>query len=72
MSRWTPTLAIQRTGRRVEDAKDALMDIAGIWGDVEQGVIDDADRIILDLENMLATLKETLKEKAEAGEHIGL
>ncbi|HQS09502.1 MAG TPA: hypothetical protein PLK13_11830 [Xanthobacteraceae bacterium] len=48
------------------------MDIAGIWGDVEQGVIDDADRIILDLENMLATLKETLKEKAEAGEHIGL
>lgn len=71
MSRWTPALAIARTARRVEDCRDALYDVAATWGDVDQGVIDDADRIVLDLERMLSELKATVAEKLEAGAHVG-
>lgn len=71
MSRWTPAIALRRTACRIEDAKAALADIAGIWGDVDQGACDEADRFIQDLDRWLADQRTIIAERLEAGEHVG-
>ena len=56
---------------RIDDAKAALEDIAGIWGDVDQGAVDEADRIIEQLDALMAITREYVRERQEAGEHVG-
>lgn len=71
MSRWTPALALRRMECRIEDAKAALADIAGIWGDVDQGAVDEADRLCEELDRFLRDQREMVRERLEAGEHVG-
>ncbi|MCJ8142940.1 hypothetical protein MKI84_08425 [Ancylobacter sp. A5.8] len=71
MSRWTVPIALRRMECRIEDAKAALADIAGIWGDVDQGAVDTADQIIVDLDRFLADQKAMVAEKIAAGEDVG-
>lgn len=71
MSRWTPALALRRTACRIEDAKAALLDIIGIWGDVDQGAVNEADQFIVDLDRWLEGQRATVKERLDAGEDVG-
>jgi phosphoserine phosphatase len=72
MSRWSPQIALRRMNCRIEDAKAALADIAGIWGDVDQAVCDQADEHILGLDEFMAETREMVRQHQEAGEEIGL
>jgi hypothetical protein len=76
MSRWTPSLAFQRTRRRIEDVKAALADIASIWGEIEPGTVDEVEQIAEEtgrnLDQLAADLAAWIAEKKAAGEEIGL
>lgn len=71
MSRWTVKRAIRRTKCRIEDAKEALADICSIWGDVDQAFVNGADERIIELNDWMAEIEETVRERLDAGEEIG-
>lgn len=71
MARWSLPLAMGRMQRRVEDAKAALADIAAIWGDIDQGTIDEAEGRIRDLDLWMADVERMVRERQEAGEYVG-
>ena len=71
MSRWTAKLALRRTKCRIEDAKAALADISLIWGDVDQGIVNGADERILELNEWMAEIEESIRERLDAGEEVG-
>lgn len=71
MSRWTPAIALRRMACRIEDAKAALADVASIWGDVDQGAVEEADRLGAELDEFLRGQREMIRERLEAGEHVG-
>ena len=62
MSRWTPSLAFQRTRRRIEDVKVALADIASIWGEIEPGTVDEVEQIAEETGRNLDQLAADLAE----------
>jgi hypothetical protein len=76
MSRWTPSLAFQRTRRRIEDVKVALADIASIWGEIEPGTVDEVEQIAEEtgrnLDQLATDLAAWITEMKAAGEEIGL
>lgn len=71
MSRWTPQIALRRMSCRVEDAKAALADIAGIWSDVDQGIVSQADDLIRNLDELMTEARTMVRERQEAGEEVG-
>lgn len=71
MSRWSVKLALRRTKCRVEDAKEALADIASIWADVDQGTVNEADDRIRELEQWMADIEAVITERQMAGDEIG-
>jgi hypothetical protein len=71
MSRWTVKLALRRTRCRIEDAKAALADICGIWGDFDQGFVNGADERIVELDDWMAEIAESVRERLDAGEEVG-
>lgn len=72
MSRWSPQIALRRMNCRIEDAKAALADIAGIWGDVDQTVVDQAEDRIRELDEFMTETREMVRERQAHGEEIGL
>ncbi len=71
MSRWTPALAVRRTACRIDDCKAALFDVVSIWGDVDQMVCDDADRLMVELDRMLSEIKELVRGRLANGKDVG-
>jgi hypothetical protein len=71
MHRWSPQIALRRMWCRIEDAKAALADIAGIWGDVDQGVVNQAEELIDGLDRFMRETREMVRERQAAGEEIG-
>jgi hypothetical protein len=72
MRTWSPSKALRRTRARIDDAKAALMDIGATWGGVEQGIVDDTDWLITQLDQALEKLVEYIDEKRATGEEVGL
>lgn len=70
-SRWTPASALRRMEARIKDASEALIDIAAVWGDADQAVVDEVDRLIVELNQLLADQRECVRERLEAGEYVG-
>ena len=70
-SRWTPKSALARMERRVQEAKDALTDISAVWGDVDQGVVFEVDRLIEELTQLASNQRQYVQERLDAGEHVG-
>lgn len=71
MTRWSVKLALRRTECRIEDAKAALADLTAVWGDVDQGFVNEADERIQDLDRWLAEIRESIAERQAYGEAIG-
>ena len=71
LSRWTVARAVRRLKARVEDAKAALADIGATWNDIDQTIVDEAEDRISDLENWLDATLRSIRERVEAGEHVG-
>lgn len=64
-------LVIRRMERRIEDAKAAIHDIGALWCDIDQGIVDDAEQRLADMDKWLAEMKASIQERVEAGEHVG-
>jgi hypothetical protein len=56
---------------RIEDAKAALADIAGIWGDRDQAVVNGAEDLLQALDEFMRETREVVRERQAAGEDIG-
>lgn len=69
--RWTLPRVLSRMDARIDDAKAALHDIISLWADIDQGFVEDADQLIVDLDAWLAEMKQSIKERQDAGEHVG-
>jgi hypothetical protein len=72
MRRWTPKLAIARSRRNVAGAVDRLRAVALEWGDVDEGIVTDAEELIRHLEQFADDVEKNTKERIAAGEHVGL
>ncbi|MFG1318032.1 hypothetical protein [Xanthobacter autotrophicus] len=71
LAKWTLPRVLARMDSRIEDAKAALHDIVAMWGDIDQGIVEDADQKIRELDEWLAQMKQGVQERVEAGEHVG-
>lgn len=71
ISRWTLPRVLSRMDARIDDAKAALHDIVALWVDIDQGIVMDAEQLITDLDEWLAEMKQAIKERQDAGEHVG-
>lgn len=71
IARWTLPLAMRRMARRIDDAKAAIHDIGALWTDIDQGFADDAEQLLLKLDEWHAEMKASVIERVEAGEYVG-
>jgi hypothetical protein len=71
IARWTLPLVMRRMERRIDDAKAAIHDICALWADIDQGFVDDAEQKLREMDEWHAAMKESVRERVEAGEHVG-
>lgn len=72
MKRWTPKLAIARSRRQIAAAVERLRAVALEWGDVDEGIVTDAESLIAELEEFAEDIEKNTNERIAAGEHVGL
>lgn len=72
MRRWTPKLAIARSERNIQAAKDRLAAVAFEWGDVDESFVQAAEDLIADLTAFFERIKSDVADRQAAGEHVGL
>lgn len=72
MSRWSPKIALGRTVRRIDEAKEAIADISATWGDVDQFIVDRVEEIFRELEELATEIRTAVEERLAAGEYVGL
>lgn len=72
MKRWTPKLAIARSRRQIASAVERLRAVALEWGDVDEGIVNDAESLIVELEQFAKDIENNTNERIAAGEHVGL
>lgn len=72
MRRWTPKLAIARSRRQIAGAVERLRAVALEWGDVDEGIVNDAESLIVELEEFAEDIENNTNERIAAGEHVGL
>lgn len=71
MARWSPKLAIQRSNRRIDDAAQAIADIALTWGDVDQCIVDRAEELLFELRQFGEEIEVGISERLANGDEVG-
>lgn len=69
---WTPRGAIARSRKNITGAIERLGAVALEWGDIDQGIVDDAERWMKDLRQFADDIEKQTQERIAAGEHVGL
>jgi hypothetical protein len=72
MKRWTPKLAVARSRRNLAGAADRLRAVSIEWADVDGFIEQRAEELIRELEAFADEIRDSVNERLEAGEHIGL
>lgn len=70
--RWTPRAAVRSSAARLERASLAVREVALLWGDVDEALVERAEELARDIETFSAEIRDTVEERLAAGETIGL
>jgi hypothetical protein len=70
--RWTPAGAIARSRKNCTGAAERLRAVALEWGDVDQGIVEEAEDLLREVEAFGRHISEWINERLAAGEHVGL
>ena len=61
-SRWTPRLAARFARVRIDRIHNALLEIAGTYGDVDNTIVMECDDIVARLDDLTRAIDEALAE----------
>ncbi len=65
--RWTPAIARNASLRRIEAASAKVAEVAALWGDVDNGMVDEAGQLIDALDELKGRVKEAEEYARERG-----
>ena len=65
LKKWTERRACAATLTRLKKIDDLLIEIAGLWGDEDQCLVDFADDLRTTVANFRSEMDESIKERAE-------
>lgn len=62
ITRWSPKLAARFSRARIDRINRALVEIGGCYGDVDQTIVDECDRLVAETEQLASFIDEALAE----------
>jgi hypothetical protein len=65
LKRWTEAGALRETKKCLTRIDALLVDIAGLWGDVDQYIVGRADDLRAEIEQVAKDVEESIRERAD-------
>ena len=65
LRKWTPVRAEQWCATRIERIDNALLEIAYCWGDIDDYIVRECDRLRRELETMRGLIKDAKEHELE-------
>jgi len=65
MRNWTEARALRATNVRLRKIDNLLLEIAGLWGDVDQGIVNVMDDLRRQVEEASTHVRESVDERRE-------
>jgi hypothetical protein len=69
--RWTPKAALARSRKNLVGAIERLRAVAYEWGDIDQGIVGEADDQVRALESFLESIEEGIGERMAEDPEFG-